>query len=141
MPRPWLTRQRQQKLVTYHRQKDGTDNQMKGGKDMKYEIKYETCEENSMLITHFVHGLLVYNNHVSGDLADVELLSFIKTDSYWVMQRHTTRQNRYCNPYRWKKNTQTFKFTIRCTIDEVSMVVTITVVANWLTTLCRLVGG
>jgi len=67
---------------------------MKGGKDIKCEISYETCEENSMLITHFVHGLLVYNIHVSGDLADVELLSFIKTNCYWVMQRHTTRQKR-----------------------------------------------
>jgi len=55
-----------------------------------------------MLITHFVNGLLVYNIHVSGDLADVEPFSFIKIDCYSVMQRHTTRQNRYCNPYRWK---------------------------------------
>jgi len=54
-----------------------------------------------MLITHFVHGLLVYNIHASGDLADVELFSFIKTDCHWVMHRHTTRQNRYCNHYRW----------------------------------------
>jgi len=51
---------------------------MKGGKDIKCEISYETCEDNFMLITHFVHGLLVYNIHVFGDLADVELFSFIK---------------------------------------------------------------
>jgi len=38
-------------------------------------------------------------------------------------------------------NTQTFKITIRCIIYEISMVVKITVVVNWLTTLCRLVDG
>jgi hypothetical protein len=70
--------------------------------EIKCDISYETCEENSMLITHFVNGLLVYNIHVSENLADVELFSFIKTYCYWVMQRHTTRQNRYCNLYRWK---------------------------------------
>jgi hypothetical protein len=75
---------------------------MKDGKYIMCEIPYETCEENSMLITHFVNGLSVYNNHVSGDLADVEMFSFIKTDCYWVIHRHTTRQNRYYNPYRWK---------------------------------------
>jgi hypothetical protein len=74
---------------------------MKSGKDTECDISYKTCEENSMLITHFVNGLLVYNIHVSGDLADAELFSFIKTDCYWVMQRHS-RQNRYSNPYRLK---------------------------------------
>jgi len=58
---------------------------MKGGKDIRCEILYETREENFILITHFVHGLLVYNIHASGDLADVELFSFIKTDCHWVM--------------------------------------------------------
>jgi len=64
---------------------------MKGGKDIKCEISYETCEDNFMLITHFVHGLLVYNIHVFGDLADVELFSFIKN---WLPLGHAEAHNK-----------------------------------------------
>jgi hypothetical protein len=51
---------------------------MKGGKDIQHEISNKTCEENSVLITHFVHALLIHNIHVSGDFVDVELFSFTK---------------------------------------------------------------
>jgi len=38
-------------------------------------------------------------------------------------------------------NTRTFKITIRRAMDEVSMIVKITVVVNWPKTLCRLADG
>jgi hypothetical protein len=48
---------------------------MKGGKGIKCDIMYQTRGENSVLITPSVHRLLIYNIHVSGDLAGVELFS------------------------------------------------------------------
>jgi hypothetical protein len=72
---PWAVQIQAMQTGHTSQTKDGRNNQMKGGTDIKCDTTYQRRGENSIVITPSVLRLLIYNMHMSGDLAGVELFS------------------------------------------------------------------